>query len=257
MKTEVAPVSSNPVVETQVVQVPVYYQVPVFMYPYPVGTQTIAQAQNDPYAMQPAPFDATKLEGPKTANYYRGYDGRASNVKSLEELLNNNDSKTSASRNQGSGHMTVDEMINQYVSELGSRPSLSKSKTVPATVAPRAVEAPRAPVAIVPPQAPLVAAAPVVAPSVRASAKYENQEGEEIKQLEDGSSNPFDEMAFSMESRGSFSKAKSMAQFFDSRATELKEKRDLMPQELHNDDMYLMSGMRPVKPVHTIFDQGQ
>jgi hypothetical protein len=241
--------------EPQIVQVPVYYQVPVFMYPYPVAApQQQQQAPQTQIADSrvAAPFDATTFEAPKTTGYYKTYDGRSSNVKSIEELWMTNDRKSAANR-KGSGFMTVDEMINQHASEFDSKAKATRRVSVPASAVPL-VAAPAAPVL-----APIVPIAPVapVAP-VRPAAR---EESEEVKF---DHNNPFDDIASSISASrrdsesAAASKAKSMAQFFDGRATELKERRDLMPHEgLHDGEMYLMSGMRPVKPVHTNFEQSQ
>jgi hypothetical protein len=211
-------------------------EVAVQQAPVPVAAAPAAVFYPVQYVYVPvAAPQVDMLFAPKPDNYYRSSTAK-SGAKTLDELLKSGKKEQPApNANKGMDFVFVEDMISQY----GNGLDVKRERKVSAPqVVERRVSAPLVveeievkmmeedqPVVVAPP-APRVVGPPaprVVAPvAVRA-----------------------------VEADANVSKTQNMAKFFDQVRFDAEERRNQMPEETHNGEMYLVTGMRPVKPVHT------
>jgi len=175
---------------------------------------------------------ADMLFAPKSENYYRPSAAK-SGAKSLEELLKSGKKEQPApNANKGMDFVFVEDLISQYGNGLDVKRErkVSAPQVVERRVsAPLVVEEIEVKMMEEDQPAPAPVPAPrVVAPPVAVRAPL-----------------PAD---------ANISKTQNMARFFDQVKFDAEERRSQMPEETHNGEMYLVTGMRPVKPVHTGLD---
>jgi hypothetical protein len=194
--------------------------------PAPVQIVYVPQVFVQPQMLQPKvalrpDYDLTLA--PRSSNYRRGHDpSQKSAVKSIEDLLGAS-GKPEVVRKKSEPvnvlEMTIDEMVGFYGSSSARRESEKHVEEIKMMDDDHSevlfVEAPKVPkemMPIVAPPAPVVVAPPV-----------------------------------------NVSKTQVMAQEFDKLNAQKSERRNSLPQDsLHNGEMYIVSGMRPVKPVHAL-----
>jgi len=170
-------------------------------------------------------YDLT--HAPKSSNYYRGHDpSQKSGTKSLEELLGTGSKAPIMKKKSDPSvlEMSLDQMVNFYGQGLDRKASLPKQVEEI-----KQMEDDNSEVFVFEPvkqPEPVMQVVPVVAPVVRVAPPAPT----------------VDEAA---------TKAQAMARMFDRVRVEKEERRNNMPLEHYDGEMYLVTGMRPVKPVHT------
>jgi len=210
--------------------------VPVKAAPAAVIYTMMPKVYVQPQPQQPQLPMIDMLFAPKPSTYYRNSDAKPA-AKSLEELLKAGKKEDPVHITKTSEFVFVDEFLSQFEGMDDVRRKKQENSVVAPQVAEKEPEVkmmeddlsdliaiPAAPVAVRPvaPMMDILAIPP--APPVAAA-----------------------------QPEVSLTKAQAMAKKFDQARSNADERRSSMPKE-HDGDMFILTGMRPVKPVHTGMD---
>jgi len=271
LEEDVRSIRQPPVTAQPAVPVPqgMVMMVPVYV---PVSAASVGPAYGRG-PVPPADLDwMSALEAPKGQNYYKNGSAvsTGSGAKSVEELLKSGVSqpKAEARRDSALDLLTIDQWMSQFSAEVGQKPAQAAPRKESLKAKAKAEEAKVVEVApvVVPQVVPAAPAAPAVvvakvvpnivpppAPQVvqmpKAPTNIVLRKRPVVAEEETKLENPV------VVEDENISKTQAMAKFFDKIHDNQDERLKNMPQALHNDEMFLMSGLRPVKPVHT-YDDG-